>query len=133
MKKLLSILSLTALLLAGCAGQYDDTALKEKIDALSSQVAKCIQQVNDLNTQVQGLNAVIEQWKKGGFVESVQEVDEGVTITFVGGKTVTLKVMAESFSDIGVPVFLADVKGDLSGMTCPGAAGGSAEERVVKM
>ena len=49
------------------------------------------------------------------------------------GKTVTLKVMAESFSDIGVPVFLADVKGDLSGMTCPGAAGGSAEERVVKM
>lgn len=32
------------------------------------------------------------------------------------GKTVTLKVMAESFSDMGVPVFLADVKGDLAGM-----------------
>ncbi len=32
------------------------------------------------------------------------------------GKTITLKVMAESFSDAGVPVFLADVKGDLSGM-----------------
>ena len=32
------------------------------------------------------------------------------------GKTVTLKVLAESFSDIGVPVFLADIKGDLSGM-----------------
>ena len=32
------------------------------------------------------------------------------------GKTVTLKVLAESFSDMGVPVFLADVKGDLSGM-----------------
>ncbi len=31
------------------------------------------------------------------------------------GKTITLKVMAESFSDLGVPVFLADVKGDLSG------------------
>lgn len=31
------------------------------------------------------------------------------------GKTITLKVMAESFSDIGVPVFLADVKGDLAG------------------
>ena len=29
------------------------------------------------------------------------------------GKTVTLKVMAESFSNCGVPVFLADVKGDL--------------------
>ena len=32
------------------------------------------------------------------------------------GKTVTLKVIAESFSDLGVPVFLADIKGDLTGM-----------------
>ena len=37
------------------------------------------------------------------------------------GKTVTLKVIAESFSDMGVPVFLADVKGDLTGMCEPGA------------
>lgn len=36
------------------------------------------------------------------------------------GKTVTLKVMAESFSDAGVPVFLADAKGDLAGMCRPG-------------
>ena len=36
------------------------------------------------------------------------------------GKTVTLKVLAESFSDMGVPVFLADVKGDLTGMCRPG-------------
>lgn len=36
------------------------------------------------------------------------------------GKTITLKVMAESFSDLGVPVFLADVKGDLSGCCKPG-------------
>lgn len=36
------------------------------------------------------------------------------------GKTVTLKVFAESFSDMGVPVFLADVKGDVSGMALPG-------------
>ena len=33
------------------------------------------------------------------------------------GKTVTLKVMAESFSDLGVPVFLADMKGDISGLS----------------
>ncbi len=32
------------------------------------------------------------------------------------GKTVTLKVLAESFCDMGVPVFVADIKGDLSGM-----------------
>ena len=37
------------------------------------------------------------------------------------GKTVTLKVLAESFSDMGVPVFLADIKGDLSGMCAPGS------------
>lgn len=36
------------------------------------------------------------------------------------GKTITLKVLAESFSDCGVPVFLSDVKGDLSGMCLPG-------------
>ena len=36
------------------------------------------------------------------------------------GKTVTLKVLAEAFSDMGVPVFVADVKGDLSGMCVPG-------------
>lgn len=36
------------------------------------------------------------------------------------GKTVTLKVLAESFSDCGVPVFLADAKGDLAGMCEPG-------------
>ena len=31
------------------------------------------------------------------------------------GKTVTLKVMAETFSDMGIPVFMADVKGDIAG------------------
>ena len=36
------------------------------------------------------------------------------------GKTVSLKVLAEGFSDMGVPVFLSDVKGDLSGMVRPG-------------
>ncbi len=39
------------------------------------------------------------------------------------GKTTTLKVMAEEFSRIGVPVFMADVKGDLSGLINPGSAG----------
>ena len=36
------------------------------------------------------------------------------------GKTTTLKVMAESFSDAGVPTFLSDIKGDLTGMCQPG-------------
>ncbi|MGI6654916.1 MAG: helicase HerA-like domain-containing protein [Christensenellales bacterium] len=36
------------------------------------------------------------------------------------GKTVTLQVMAEAFSQLGVPVFMADVKGDLAGLVKPG-------------
>ncbi|XNM69652.1 helicase HerA-like domain-containing protein [Escherichia coli] len=38
------------------------------------------------------------------------------------GKTVTLQKMAESFSEIGVPVFMADVKGDLTGVAEEGQA-----------
>jgi len=37
------------------------------------------------------------------------------------GKTVTLQIMAQGFSDAGVPVFCADVKGDLSGICMPGS------------
>ena len=48
------------------------------------------------------------------------------------GKTVSLKVLAEGFSDLGVPVFLADVKGDLSGMAFQGEANEKVEERVSK-
>jgi len=48
------------------------------------------------------------------------------------GKTVTLKVMAESFSDAGVPVFLADVKGDLAGMCRPGEDSADMQERIAR-
>ena len=46
------------------------------------------------------------------------------------GKTITLKVLAESFSDAGVPVFLADVKGDLSGMCRPGVNSEDMQKRI---
>ena len=46
------------------------------------------------------------------------------------GKTITLKVMAESFSDLGVPVFLADIKGDLSGCCKPGQLNDKIAERL---
>ncbi len=46
------------------------------------------------------------------------------------GKTITMKVMAESFSDMGVPVFLQDIKGDLSGMCQPGAESDDMRRRV---
>ena len=46
------------------------------------------------------------------------------------GKTITMKVMAESFSDMGVPVFMADVKGDVSGMCMPGADSADMRGRI---
>ena len=49
------------------------------------------------------------------------------------GKTITLKVMAESFSDAGVPVFLADVKGDLAGTAVKGEASDAIIKRVEKL
>ncbi|MBR4691334.1 MAG: DUF853 family protein [Oscillospiraceae bacterium] len=48
------------------------------------------------------------------------------------GKTVTLKVMAESFSDMGVPVFLADIKGDLGGMVAPGRDSEDMQARIAR-
>ncbi|MCG7854499.1 MAG: DUF853 domain-containing protein [Methanoregulaceae archaeon] len=49
------------------------------------------------------------------------------------GKTVSLRVLAERFSDIGVPVFMADVKGDLSGMAKPGGEHEKVAERVQEL
>ena len=46
------------------------------------------------------------------------------------GKTVSLQVLAESFSRLGVPVFLADVKGDLSGIAKPGKPHPKIDERI---
>jgi len=46
------------------------------------------------------------------------------------GKTITSKVMAESFSDLGVPVFMADVKGDLAGTAVIGEMNDNIAKRV---
>jgi DNA helicase HerA-like ATPase len=46
------------------------------------------------------------------------------------GKTVTLQRVAETLSRIGVPVFMADVKGDLAGLSQPGEAKGKIKERI---
>ncbi|MEX6501795.1 helicase HerA-like domain-containing protein [Pseudomonas zhanjiangensis] len=49
------------------------------------------------------------------------------------GKTVTLQRLIEDFSDAGVAVFAADVKGDLCGLGAPGAAQGKVAERIASM
>jgi uncharacterized protein len=49
------------------------------------------------------------------------------------GKTVSIKVLSEAFSDIGVSVFLADIKGDVSGLCKKGEPNKNVEERVKSM
>ena len=80
------------LILAGCAKEYDDTALQNDVKTLKSQVEQIQNDIRSLNGQIAGLTETIEQWKKGGYVESIQELADksGFTITFTGGKTVTL-------------------------------------------
>jgi len=49
------------------------------------------------------------------------------------GKTVTLQVLAEKFSRIGVPVFMADVKGDFSGISAPGSLSPKMKDRLAAL
>ena len=49
------------------------------------------------------------------------------------GKTVTLQTMAEGFSAIGIPVFMADVKGDLAGMSQAGGGNARVDARVAQL
>ncbi|UQI48760.1 DUF853 domain-containing protein [Streptomyces sp. HU2014] len=49
------------------------------------------------------------------------------------GKTKTLQLLAEQLSDQGVPVFLADIKGDVSGISAPGAEGDKVRQRAAEV
>lgn len=49
------------------------------------------------------------------------------------GKTVTLQRLAESFSRAGTPVFMADIKGDLSGLAAPATPGGKVAQRLQQL
>ena len=49
------------------------------------------------------------------------------------GKTVTLMTLAEGFSRIGVPVFLADVKGDVSGLAVAGTSNEKLQARIAQI
>jgi uncharacterized protein len=64
------------------------------------------------------------------FLPSVANRHGLVTGATGTGKTVTLQVLAEHFSRIGVPVFMADVKGDLSGIAAAGASSPKLIERL---
>ena len=49
------------------------------------------------------------------------------------GKTVSLLVLAEGFSRLGVPVFMVDVKGDVAGLSMPGSPNEKIQQRVAQI
>ena len=64
---------------------------------------------------------IAQQGKTEAFLLPAMANRHGLVTGATGtGKTVTLQKLAESFSQIGVPVFLADIKGDLTGISQPG-------------
>ena len=76
-----------------------------------------------LNSDLEGQYILLDKANRHGLIA-------GATGS---GKTITLKVLAEAFSDAGVPVFLADVKGDISGICKSGVDSEKIRERVSKL
>ncbi len=77
---------------------------------------------------------VIGKGKEEAFILPKMANRHGLICGATGtGKTITLKVMAESFSDLGVPVFLADVKGDLAGCVKRGVRSEAIDKRLSGM
>ena len=78
-------------------------------------------------------NYAIAQSKEGNVISLTAKMANrhGLIAGATGtGKTVTLRKLAESFSDHGVPVFLVDVKGDISGISQAGQFSGKIAERI---
>lgn len=68
------------------------------------------------------------------FIEPEMANRHGLVAGATGtGKTVTLQVLAETFSEMGVPVFVTDVKGDFSGICAPGKPHPKISERISDM
>src|SRR4029434_6033732 len=59
--------------------------------------------------------------KELGFLPGLANRHGLITGATATGKTVTLQLLADNFSRVGVPVYLADVKGDLSGLAAAGS------------
>jgi len=112
--KLLFAFSL-GLAMAGCA-KYDDTELRGKVDNLTSEV-------NTLKANQQAMQAVIDVWKAGGYVASIDDSVPGQhTITFYGDKGKTVVLFDGKQGEDGKPgadgdAFFKDVTSDENGVT----------------
>ena len=77
---------------------------------------------------------LIGKGEKAVYLEANKANRHGLIAGATGtGKTITLKVLAEAFSDMGVPVFVSDVKGDLAGCAKAGQSNTKLESRLEKL
>ena len=111
MKKLFFAFAAGLLLLAGCAKEYDDTALKESVASLDKRVTA-------LESQMKALSSVIGADGKLKLIKSQQEIKEngkvvGYTVTFVSGETVSFKVDVPAETD---PTTVVGIKNDDNGI-----------------
>lgn len=111
MKKIIYVIfALTLGLAVASCSKYDDTELKGKVDQLATEV-------NTLKANQQAMQAVIDVWKAGGYVASIDNSVEGQhTITFYGeqGKTV---VLYDGEDGADGDAFFKDVTSDENGVT----------------
>ena len=76
------------------------------------------------------MDIAIKDGKRISMIPSMANRHGLVTGATGTGKTVTLQVLAENFSEMGVPVFMQDVKGDLTGIIEPGKESSRFRERL---
>ena len=100
MKKVLSAFAM-ALLLVGCAKEYDYSALENRVTTLETNL-------DNLRAQMTAVQAVA----LGQYVQKVEQTAEGVTVTYGDGSVVTLKISAGG-SGAGVLSVVKNSNGDL--------------------
>lgn len=79
------------------------------------------------------LSKTVDQLTDIGIVPKMSNRHGLITGATGTGKTVTLQAMAEHFSDIGVPVFVSDIKGDFSGVSQMGGGNEKVEQRLADL
>ena len=80
MKKLLTAFAM-ALLLVGCAKEYDDTELKNRVTTLETKMDNLVAQMQ-----------VVQKVALGQFVQKVEETTDGLTITYGDGTVLTINM-----------------------------------------
>ena len=91
-----------ALLLVGCAKEYDDTELRNRVTTLETKVG-------NLEAQIKAVQTLA----LGQYVQKVEQTAEGVTITYGNGDVVTLKISASSEAATGVLSVVKNSAGEL--------------------